>query len=193
MNRFATLTVFAAALVASIATSAPSWSLSDHDGGSVRTERGDGVTLAIALSANAQALPEVEGGQSPQGMPSEDGLQSSLTVELDLRSQGVFGVGREATMVHAELWMETDEGDWLVDELDVEVGLDEPALVQLAADGVFSGCAPEAPCDADLRVVLTQDGDARLRVRYDARGRVLAPLTGPAPKEAELLVAVAEG
>lgn len=193
MRHFVSAAVLAAAIVSSIATSPPQWSVVDRERVTERTERGDGLAFDLAVSATPEALPEVEGGVSPQGGSSDEGLQTVLTVDLALRSQGVLGGGREDTDVHAELWMETPEGDWLVDELDAFVGGDdgEPVLAELRADGVFAMCAPLTSCDADLSVVITQTGDARLKVGLDARVMVFAPLYGSAPDEAAVFVEVA--
>lgn len=194
MRRFFAATLFAAALVASIATSPPSWSVGGHDRDRFVTERGQGMVFDIVVSANAEALPEVEGGVAPpQGGGGEDGLVSGLTLEVELRTQGTLGIGREATAASLALWMASPEGDILVAEEDVEVDTESPVTLFLQADGVLGLCAPVEPCTSDLWLEIVQDGDARLRATVKATARVHAPLMGPAPKEAELLVEIEAG
>ena len=105
---------------------------------------------------------------------------------------GTLGIGRTDTTVTAELWMATDEGDWLVDDLEVDVIGGEPVEVQLFANGVFAGCTPDMDCERGLVIALRQTDDAKLKVKARARALAGSPLMGPAPDTAELAVELLE-
>ncbi|MCB9676995.1 MAG: hypothetical protein H6737_17900 [Alphaproteobacteria bacterium] len=182
--------VLFAAVVSSIATSAPAWTVSDRETGKLTLDRGDALELGIELFATGDALPDVEGGFAPQGGSGEGGLVSDLDVELEIATVGTLGFNRVDTTVTVELWMDTDEGDWLVDEAEVDVLAGEPVAIELGADGVFAGCPTGEDCQRALTVVLTQTDDAKLRVKHTARLFVRAPLVGPAPDTAVVEVAV---
>lgn len=130
----------------------------------------------------------MEAGITPQGGSGEGGLDTSLTVELTLASTGTLGFGRTDTTVVAELWMDTEEGDWLVDDAEVDVLAGEPVEIELFASGVLATCTPAVDCERALTVVLHQSDDAKLKVKARARALVAAPLLGPAPDTAELEV-----
>ena len=176
------------AVLSSIATSPAPWSVHGQETGKFKVDRGDALEFGIELFATAEALPQTVGGFAPQGGSGEGGLDSTLVVDLTVST---VGFDRVDTTVTAELWMDTDEGDWLVDEFEFDVLAGEPLAVDLAADGVFSTCEIDQDCTRSLTVVLTQTDDAKLKVKFDAHARIGAPLSGPAPDAAELEVEVA--
>lgn len=187
-HRIVTFALLATATLSSLATSAPSFYVGDRVGGSFTTDRGADAEFTITMTATEDALPEVEGGFSPQGGGGEGGLTSQLNLELELRTQGTLGFGRTDTNVTVELWMDTPEGDWLIGEDQLDVSSEENGFVSLVVDGVFSTCPTDADCTREMTLVVAQSGDARLKIKHDAELSVMAGLPMAAPKTAEVEV-----
>jgi hypothetical protein len=206
MRTLLSLSVVSAALLSSIATSPPVFSVFEQAKGKHMVDRGDDLELVIDLRASAAALPvdhyteplpaepideEPDGRRNPGvEMPEPYGLLTSeLDVVLEIDSRGTFGSATDTDLAVA-LWRVTPDGDVLVDALETRVTADETATIELWAGGVFATCAIAEDCQRSFAVTVEQDGDAKLRVKHTVRAHIRGERGSAAPSEADIAIDV---
>lgn len=218
MRTLLSFSVVSAALLSSIATSPPVFSVYERVKGKHTVDRGDDLELGIDLRANAEALPSFAVGPLPAPEPDpapeppdrapadlvdlddsealepDDATRiatSELEIALEIDSQGSFGSAVD-TEVFVALWLPTPDGDVLIEEVTAEVPADETLFLELFAPGVFSTCDAATDCIRNYVMTLEQTGDGKLRVKHAVAAHIRADIGSSAPREADIDIDVYE-
>ncbi len=215
MRTLFSFSIVSAALLSSIATSPPVFSVYERVKGTHTVDRGDDLELGIDVLASAEALPmpaapppvveeppeevdepvppagrepQVEGPEEDVLVDEEPGgvLTSELDVILEIDTRGTLGTNREDTEVVVGLWRTTEDGDVLLDEIEADVTSESPAFVELFTGRLFATCEIQQECLRSFVVTVDQSGDAKLRIQHEVSAHIRGDRGSAAPKEATI-------
>ncbi|MCB9679113.1 MAG: hypothetical protein H6737_28685 [Alphaproteobacteria bacterium] len=201
MRQVLAIAALISGVAASIATSPVrvQWAVYGHDRATLVVERDSDEAAAdihVLVNAVAMDMPVIEDLPEPSGRPFDPEpevvelpFSSTLTVDVELVTRGVLGVG--ANEVDVTLVLLDTEGDVLAEQA-VFVEPFEPVSVTLEAPDALADCALGVACERAFELVVLTDSEEPSRVvaSVEARQWLRGPVGIDAPEDAALEVLV---